>query len=128
MRVPAKWGLLFLITAAVALSALALSARADEIRLKDGRKLNGVIVAYEDGMFKVKTDYGYELVEKDKITAIIPTTPAKSASDSAKKDPQHPSKPASEAQPQVEPAVATASNTGSSASPTNASVKTVTPT
>ena len=128
MRVPAKWGSLFSVTMAVALSALALSARADEIRLKDGRKLNGVIVAYEDGMFKVKTDYGYELVEKDKITAIIPTTPAaKSASDAKKDAPQHPSKPADEAQPKAEPAVASASNGSASQSPANASVKTVTP-
>ncbi len=49
---------------------------ADEIRLKDGKKLYGVIVAYEDNMFKVKTDYGYVLVEKDKIAAIVPNTPA----------------------------------------------------
>jgi len=121
MRVRAKWGLLFLITPAVALSALALSARADEIRLKDGRKLNGVIVAYEDGMFKVKTDYGYELVEKDKITSILPSTPAKPTADSAtKKDaPPHPSKSAADA----EPAVATASNGGSSVLPTNTNAK-----
>jgi hypothetical protein len=50
-------------------------ARADEIRLKDGKKLHGVIVAYEDNMFKVKTDFGYVLVEKDKIASIIPDTP-----------------------------------------------------
>ena len=130
MRVLARWGSPFSVIAALALSALALSARADEIRLKDGRKLNGVIVAYEDGMFKVKTDYGYELVEKDKITAIIPTTPAaKSAPDSAaKKDaPQHAAKPADEAQPKTEPAAATASNGGANASPANASVKALTP-
>jgi len=128
MRVPVKRGPLFLVVSVLALSALASSARADEIRLKDGRKLNGVIVAYEDGMFKVKTDYGYELVEKDKITAIIPTTPAaKPALDSAKKDAQHPSKPDNDAQPKAEPAVATTSNTSPSAAPTNASVKTVTP-
>ena len=35
----------------------ASAARADEIRLKDGKKLYGVIVGYEDNMFKVKTDY-----------------------------------------------------------------------
>ena len=51
-------------------------SRADEIRLKDGKKLHGVIVAYEDNMFKVKTDFGYVLVEKDKIASIIPDTPA----------------------------------------------------
>src|SRR5207302_4298329 len=129
MGVHGKRGLVFSAAAALALPALAFSARADEIRLKDGRKINGVIVGYEDNMFKVKTDYGYELVEKDKITAIIPTTPAaKSAPDSTKKDaPQHPSKPATEAQPQAEPAVATASNTGANASPANDSAKAVTP-
>ena len=127
MRVPSKRGPLVIAAASLVLSALACSARADEIRLKDGRKLNGVIVAYEDGMFKVKTDYGYELIEKDKITAIIPTTPAKSAPDAKKDAPQHPSKPADEAQPKTEPAIASASNSGASASPADASVKTATP-
>lgn len=131
MLVPAKWGSLFSVTAAVALSALALSARADEIRLKDGKKLYGSVVAIEDGMYKVKTDYGYVLVEKDKIALIVPVvTPAKPEPDpAAKKDaPQHPSKPASEAQPKAEPTFANASNTGANAAPANASVKTVTPT
>jgi hypothetical protein len=127
MHVPSKRGPFILAAASLVLSALACSARADEIRLKDGRKLNGVIVAYEDGMFKVKTDYGYELIEKDKITAIIPTTPAKPAPDAKKDVPQHPSKPADEAQPTTEPAVASASNASASASRANASVKTVTP-
>jgi len=54
----------------------AMHTAADEIRLKDGKKLYGVIVAYEDNMFKVKTDYGYVLVEKDKIAAIVPNSPA----------------------------------------------------
>jgi hypothetical protein len=112
----------------LALSALAYSALADEIRLKDGKKLYGVIVAYEDNMFKVKTDYGYVLVEKDKIASIIPAAPGtKSEPESnTKKDPaQHPSKPASDSQPQAEPAVATSSN--ASPAPTNASAKSVNP-
>jgi len=50
------------------------AVHADEIRLKDGKKLHGVIVAYEENMFKVKTDFGYVLVEKDKIASIIPDT------------------------------------------------------
>src|SRR5215470_14501024 len=61
------------------------AAQADEIRLKDGKKLYGVIVAYEDNMFKVKTDFGFVLVEKDKIASIVPTTPASSAPSSATK-------------------------------------------
>jgi hypothetical protein len=57
----------------------ARAARADEIRLKDGKKLYGVIVGYEDNMFKVKTDFGYVLVEKDKIASIIPDSPGQPA-------------------------------------------------
>ncbi len=65
-------GVMLLVAAGVCAGAV----RADEIRLKDGKKLYGVIVAYEDNMFKVKTDFGYVLVEKDKIASIIPDTPA----------------------------------------------------
>jgi len=61
-------------------TCMAAPSFADEIRLKDGKKLYGVIVAYEDNMFKVKTDYGYVLVEKDKIAAIVPNSPAGSES------------------------------------------------
>jgi hypothetical protein len=60
-----------------------VAARADEIRLKDGKKLYGVIVGYEDNMFKVKTDFGYVLVEKDKIASIIPDSPGQPASTKA---------------------------------------------
>lgn len=129
MSVPAKRGPFFLVAAGLALSALAWPARADEIRLKDGKKLHGVIVAYEENMFKVKTDYGYVLVEKDKIASIIPTPPAKSEPDpGAKKDaPAHPPKPVSEAQPKDEPAVAAAANTRAGAMPANDSVKTDAP-
>ncbi|MGB2623355.1 MAG: hypothetical protein WA857_00015 [Candidatus Acidiferrum sp.] len=84
MAVPKMRGSLYVAALAVALCAAALSARADEIRLKDGKKLYGVIVAYEDNMFKVKTDFGYVLVEKDKIASIIPTTPASAAAKTEK--------------------------------------------
>ncbi len=128
MPVSIKRGPIYLAAMVLALSALAHSARADEIRLKDGKKLYGVIVAYEDNMFKVKTEFGYVLVEKDKIASIIPATPgAKSESDSAtKKDaPQRPAKSTADSQPQAEPAVATSADTGASAAPANASAKTV---
>jgi hypothetical protein len=90
MRSSSKYG--FLCAVFFALSATAVKpAAADEIRLKDGKKLYGVIVAYEDNMFKVKTDYGYVLVEKDKIAAIVPNSPvpgtdAKPAAQPAKTD------------------------------------------
>ena len=111
----------------LALSAMALPARADEIQLKDGKKLYGVIVAYEDNMFKVKTDFGFVLVEKDKIAKIIPSTPAAKAepAPAAKKEAgTNPSKPAGDT-PQMEPAVASSAET--SATPTNASAKAVNP-
>jgi len=128
MAVPNKRGPLLLAMLAVTFSAIALSARADEIRLKDGKKLYGVIVAYEDNMFKVKTDFGYVLVEKDKIAAIVPSTPGGSpepASAGKKDAAQHPAKPAGDSHPQAEPAVA--SSFDATATPTNASAKTVSP-
>jgi len=76
-------GLAALLFAGAFVSIFASAARADEIRLKDGKKLHGVIVAYEDNMFKVKTDFGYVLVEKDKIASIIPDTPAEEAGTNA---------------------------------------------
>ena len=81
------------------------TSQADEIRLKDGKKLYGVIVAYEDNMFKVKTDFGYVLVEKDKIESIIPDTPA-SAAPAAK------SEPAAKASTTSEPKAPATSDTG----------------
>jgi hypothetical protein len=128
MAVPNKRGPFLFAIFAVTFSAIALSARADEIRLKGGKKLYGVIVAYEDNMFKVKTDYGYELVEKDKIESIIPSTPAgkPEAASATKKDAApRPSKPAADSQPQAEPAVASSSD--ASATPTNASTRTLDP-
>ncbi len=133
MSVSNQRGLLVPTMLVLAFCAIAPSARADEIRLKDGRKLSGVIVAYEDNMFKIKTDYGYELIEKDKIESIIPSTPAgtkKSAAPPPSKTEggapaQKPSKPAADSQPKAEPAVASSSE--SSAAPTNASAKSMDP-
>jgi hypothetical protein len=125
MAVPIKRGPYLVAAIALAFSALALSARADEIRLKGGRKLYGVIVSYEDNMFKIKTDFGYELIEKDKIEAIIPSTPAgkPEAASAPKKDAaKNPAKPDGDSQPQPEPAVASSSDV--STTPANASVKT----
>jgi hypothetical protein len=79
MTVPNKRGSLLAVMLVLAFGASGLSARADEFKLKGGRKLYGVIVSYEDNMFKIKTDFGYELIEKDKIESIIPSTPATKA-------------------------------------------------
>ena len=76
-------GLAALLLTGVCAGIFAGIACGDEIRLKDGKKLHGVIVAYEDNMFKVKTDFGYVLVEKDKIASIIPDTPTEDAATNA---------------------------------------------
>lgn len=47
-----------------------LTARADELKLKDGTKITGTIVGYEGDSFKVETSYGFALVRKDKIASI----------------------------------------------------------
>lgn len=117
-------GLLYASALAAVLCAAGLSARADEIRLKDGKKLYGVIVAYEDNMFKVKTDFGYVLVEKDKIEAIIPTTPASDTAKSDKASTPKKEQPA-DAQPKTQPAVATSA--GGTAAATTVSAKSAEP-
>ncbi len=112
MAVSNKRGPLLIAAFALTFSAMMHSAWADEIQLKDGKKLYGVIVAYEDNMFKVKTDFGFVLVEKDKILKIIPSTPAAKSEPqpAAKKDTGgRPSKPPNDSQPQPEPADASSS-------------------
>jgi hypothetical protein len=130
MTVFHRRGALFAAAFLLMISAKALTARADEIQLKDGKKLYGVIVAYEDNMFKVKTDYGFVLVEKDKIAKIIPSTPASKSEPqpAAKKDvPPVTPKPAGDSQPQAEPAVASSTDAPTAATATNSSAKSASP-
>jgi hypothetical protein len=134
MAVSNKRGSLLLAMCVLTVCVIGPSARADEIRLKGGRKLYGVIVSYEDNMFKIKTDFGYELIEKDKIESIIPSTPAGKAETPAvpKKDATSPPSkteggaPApmtgADSQPQTEPAVMPSSDAAAMA--TNASGRT----
>lgn len=79
MRVCAKHPLVIAALCLAALCGSASAATADEIKLKDGKKLYGVIVGYEDNMFRVKTDFGFVLVEKDKIASIVPAGDAGAA-------------------------------------------------
>jgi len=107
------------LTLAAASAALLLPCRADEIQLKDGKTFYGVIVAYDNNMFKVKTDFGYIMVEKSKIASIIPASEGgKADAKAAGKKQALPdvSQPEAEAikadagkgQPAAEPAVETA--------------------
>jgi hypothetical protein len=73
--------------AALAFLPLAASARADEIKLKDGSKINGTIVGFEDNSFKVKTSYGFAVVQKDQVVSITVTGAAKQL------EPEGPKKP-----------------------------------
>lgn len=54
----------------LASAAAPRTGRADEFRLKDGSTIVGTVVGYEGNSFKVKTSYGFALVEKDKIVSI----------------------------------------------------------
>jgi hypothetical protein len=113
---------------AMFLAAAALPLRADEIRLKDGKKLYGVIVAYEENMFKVKTEFGYVLVEKDKIASIIPTTPPGNPETGAPAKNGEPGKQPAANAAKAESAVATGAEAATEATPASAKIATPNPT
>jgi len=94
--------------AALAFLLLAASARADEIKLKDGSKINGTIVGFEDNSFKVKTSYGFAVVQKDQVVSITVTDAAKQPEPDSAKKTEHESakKPDSDATKKPEPAAA----------------------
>jgi len=56
-----------------AILALGDRARGDEFHLKDGSKIVGTIVSFDDGTFKVQTSYGFAYVRKDSIAEIVPS-------------------------------------------------------
>jgi hypothetical protein len=75
----------YLCTLGLLLAAAAV-VRADVIRLKDGSKIVGTIVDFQNDSFKVQTSYGFAMVRKDRISQIIPSDPGKAggpASDAA---------------------------------------------
>jgi len=78
-------------------------ARADEIRLKDGTKIVGTIVGFENDSFRVETSYGFALVRKDKVADINITATKKDPEPNAKSNAPVPSPPATT--PGVVPAV-----------------------
>jgi len=72
---------LLLVVAAVSIVVPASTRADDDIKLKDGTKIIGTIVGFEDNSFKVKTSYGYALVEKDQVVSIIVANGSKAAED-----------------------------------------------
>lgn len=59
------------LAAAFSLSVSAVTRADDDIKLKDGTKITGVIVGFEENSFKVKTSYGFALVQKDQVASIV---------------------------------------------------------
>jgi hypothetical protein len=57
------------------------AARADDLKLKDGSTISGTIVGYEDNSFKVKTSYGFAVVQKDQVVSIGISDPTKAPSE-----------------------------------------------
>jgi hypothetical protein len=53
---------------------------ADELKLKDGTKISGTIVGFEENSFKVKTSYGFAVVQKDQVVSISITAAKAEAS------------------------------------------------
>ncbi|MBZ5699605.1 MAG: hypothetical protein LAN18_13780 [Acidobacteriia bacterium] len=82
----------------------AIVAHADEIRLKDGTKISGTIVGFENDSFKVETAYGFAVIRKDKVADIVVSAPKKEPEPKAKANP--PVTPHSAAAPENVPAAA----------------------
>ena len=99
----------------------AAAARADEIRLKDGTKISGTIVGFENDSFRVETPYGFALILKDKVADI--------SISAAKKEPEPKSKSSASTAPPpaAKPAVLPAAKEPHSATNTPAVVDALQP-
>ena len=53
-----------------ALAAVAPLAMAEEVTLRDGRKLTGTIASVESGVYRLETDFGVALIKKEWIARI----------------------------------------------------------
>ncbi|HKV05856.1 MAG TPA: hypothetical protein VJO53_12230 [Candidatus Acidoferrales bacterium] len=73
------------------------ASRADELKLKDGSKITGTIVGFEDDSFKVKTSYGFAVVQKDQVLSISMADAVK-ASGEKKPEPAAEKSPSSDKQ------------------------------
>ena len=91
-----------LIVALVLLFSVAL--RADEFHLKDGSTIVGVIVGYQGNSFRVKTSYGFALVDRDSIASITVSKPNPAEKKATKSPAPEKAKPAESASSQAAPA------------------------
>jgi hypothetical protein len=113
------------------LLAASFDVRADEIRLKDGSRIVGEIVDFEDNVFKVRTAYGFAMVRKDSIAQIIPSVANSRAEVAGKgegaKSPSPLVKPAVVSSTTAEPRPAVSGSAASSATRNAASEAAATP-
>jgi len=78
-----------------------IAARADEFHLKDGSTIVGVIVGYQGNSFRVKTSYGFALVDRDSIASITVSKPKATEKKAAKSSAPEKAKPADPASSQA---------------------------
>jgi hypothetical protein len=81
------------------LSAILLAphaVRADDIKLKDGSKISGTIVGFEENSFKVQTSYGFAIVQKDQVVSISMSDAPKSSADKSPEPAAEKTQPAAE--------------------------------
>ncbi len=104
-------------TAAALFAGLAAAARADELKLKDGTKVSGAIVGFDDNSFKVKTSYGYALVQKDQVVSILMSDTAKKPDTEKNAETKKKLEPATEKAPAAPGAAAENVNEPASAAP-----------
>jgi hypothetical protein len=98
-----RLGILLLLAAAFLASA---AVRADELDLKDGTKITGTIVGFEDNSFKVKTSYGFAVVMKNQVASISMSEAARAPAEKRADSPGP-----SENPPPAKPAKSEAPNT-----------------
>jgi hypothetical protein len=107
--------------------------RGDELKLKDGSKIIGTIVGFEDNSFKVKTNYGFAVVQKDQVVSVkiedsppaaTATNPASAPEKSPAKSPPSPkvSAPISSISTALPPAAREQTSVSTSAAPAQAAV------
>lgn len=81
----------------------AVALHADELKLKDGSKVTGTIVGFEENSFKVKTSYGFAVVMKDQVVSITMSDASKSVEPSATSTAPAAAKPAKPETPKPQP-------------------------
>jgi hypothetical protein len=69
--------------AITAVLAASLATPADELKLKDGTKITGTIVGFEENSFRVQTSYGFAVVQKDQVVSISISSATKATAEKA---------------------------------------------